>query len=173
MSAVARVVEYDGDRPGKQVWTWCPGCDQLHPFTIEAPPGPGGDRLNSGITWTWDGNLDAPTFSPSLLVHTSVRLCEHELWVCPTEDGGECEETSHLVGYRLPDGTAIAPKVHHPVPDGAVKALVHDRCLDERHLWGDCHSFLRAGRWEFLGDSAHQLAGQTVDMVPLPVGWSE
>ena len=31
-----------------------------------------------------------------------------------------------------------------------------------------CHSFVRAGRWEFLGDSGHHLAGQTVPMVPLP-----
>lgn len=31
-----------------------------------------------------------------------------------------------------------------------------------------CHSFIRAGRWEFLSDCTHDLAGQTVDMVPLP-----
>lgn len=31
-----------------------------------------------------------------------------------------------------------------------------------------CHSFLRAGRWEFLWDCTHPMAGQTVDMVPLP-----
>ncbi|MDR6117287.1 hypothetical protein QE370_000471 [Aeromicrobium sp. SORGH_AS981] len=31
-----------------------------------------------------------------------------------------------------------------------------------------CHSFVRAGRWEFLADSTHLLAGQTVDVVPLP-----
>ena len=31
-----------------------------------------------------------------------------------------------------------------------------------------CHSFLRAGVWEFLSDSSHALAGQTVPMVPLP-----
>lgn len=31
-----------------------------------------------------------------------------------------------------------------------------------------CHSFIRDGRWEFLGDSTHALAGQTVPMVPLP-----
>lgn len=31
-----------------------------------------------------------------------------------------------------------------------------------------CHSFLRQGRWEFLGDSTHALAGQTVDLPPLP-----
>lgn len=33
-----------------------------------------------------------------------------------------------------------------------------------------CHSFVRAGRWEFLADCTHTLAGQAVPMVPLP-GW--
>jgi hypothetical protein len=31
-----------------------------------------------------------------------------------------------------------------------------------------CHSFLRNGQWQFLGDCTHALAGQTVAMVPLP-----
>lgn len=31
-----------------------------------------------------------------------------------------------------------------------------------------CHSFIREGRWEFLADCTHDLAGQTVPMVPLP-----
>lgn len=31
-----------------------------------------------------------------------------------------------------------------------------------------CHSFIRDGRWEFLADCTHDLAGQTVQMVPLP-----
>lgn len=31
-----------------------------------------------------------------------------------------------------------------------------------------CHSFVRLGRIQYLGDSEHPLAGQTVDMVPLP-----
>lgn len=31
-----------------------------------------------------------------------------------------------------------------------------------------CHSFLRDGRWQFLTDSTHDLAGKTVDAVPLP-----
>lgn len=41
--------------------------------------------------------------------------------------------------------------------------------------WGEwdptpwrCHSFIRDGRWEFLTDSTHHLAGQTVPMVDLP-----
>lgn len=35
---------------------WCPGCDEVHAVTT----GPHG--------WTWDGNVDAPTMSPSILV---------------------------------------------------------------------------------------------------------
>ena len=31
-----------------------------------------------------------------------------------------------------------------------------------------CHSFLRNGQWQFLGDCTHALANQTVAMVPLP-----
>ena len=31
-----------------------------------------------------------------------------------------------------------------------------------------CHSYLRAGVWEFLDDSKHPLAGQHVPMVDLP-----
>lgn len=34
-----------------------------------------------------------------------------------------------------------------------------------------CHSFIRDGHWEFLGDSTHPLAGQTVPMVDVPAGW--
>ena len=31
-----------------------------------------------------------------------------------------------------------------------------------------CHSFVRHGQIEFLGDSTHPLAGQTVPLAPLP-----
>lgn len=164
---VARIVEFGGTRPGRQVWTWCPGCDHMHPFTIEAPPGPDGDRLNSGVTWDWDGDLETPTFSPSLLVHTSVHLCEHTHWVCPSEDGGgPCGDQSHLIGYRLPDGTAGTKKTWEPMPDGAVEVRVHQSPHTDP-TWGPCHSFLRAGVWEFLANSAHKLAGQSVPMAPL------
>lgn len=38
---------------------WCPGCDSVHVISVSAP---------EGGNWTWDGNVDAPTFSPSILV---------------------------------------------------------------------------------------------------------
>ncbi|RFA12231.1 hypothetical protein B7R22_17150 [Subtercola boreus] len=36
-----------------------------------------------------------------------------------------------------------------------------------------CHSYVRVGRIEYLGDCTHELVGQTVDMVPLPAGWAD
>lgn len=31
-----------------------------------------------------------------------------------------------------------------------------------------CHSFIKNGRWEFLADSTHSLAGKDVPLEPLP-----
>jgi hypothetical protein len=36
------------------------------------------------------------------------------------------------------------------------------------HLGQRCHSYVNSGRWEFLSDSTHPLAGQSVEMPPLP-----
>lgn len=36
-----------------------------------------------------------------------------------------------------------------------------------------CHSFVREGRIEFLSDCTHALAGQTVDLPPLPRDYDE
>lgn len=90
----------------RSCWFWCPGCDLAHRVRIVLEDGtaPGGDPL-----WTWDGNLNAPTISPSILT-----------W------GGR-----HGSDHR-------------------------------------CHSFLRAGVWEFLSDCTHAMAGQSAPMVPLP-----
>jgi len=60
--------------------------------------------------WTFNGTLDQPTLSPSILVR----------WREWNADGSE---TNHA-----------------------------------------CHSFVRDGRIEFLGDCTHALAGQTVDL---------
>jgi hypothetical protein len=87
----------------------CPGC-------AEADSNSGLHMLPVNTTvhspsWTWDGNLDAPTLEPSIL----------------TKSG----------------------------PDPALSTSV-------------CHSFVRAGSFEFLADSTHSLAGQTVPMPDLP-----
>jgi hypothetical protein len=75
------------------------------------------------------------------------------------------------------DGNETAPTISPSIlchgsvflhDDGTQCANWHEDYQTESHTQGPCHSFLRAGRWEFLSDSAHHLAGQTVDMVPLP-----
>lgn len=96
---------------GRACWTWCPACQLAHRFEILGEDGSHPDRPQ-GDYWTWDGDLERPTFEPSMLVQ----------W------------------------TSTGPP-------------------ERQHR---CHSFLRAGLWEFLADSTHDLAGQTVEMVPVP-----
>lgn len=101
----ARKVEPD------QLAFWCPGCDSAHVIGY----GPG--------HWTWDGNLDLPTITPSVLVYSRQALINED----------------------LPMPELVAPENVRTTPR--------------------CHSFVTAGQIQFLGDSTHALAGQTV---PLP-----
>lgn len=74
------------------LWFHCPGCGIHHSAVVDGSRG-----------WTWDGSMEAPTISPSILV------------------------TGELGGEPL-----------------------------------RCHSFVRAGKIEFLSDCLHALKGQTV-----------
>lgn len=80
----------------------CPGCRDPHVIPTT------GDKA-----WTFNGSMDAPTLSPSILVRWTA---------CDPDD-----------------------------PDAVAQQVV-------------CHSFVRDGRIEFLGDCTHALAGQTVDL---------
>ena len=138
---VFRQVDADEQPVGRGCWMWCPGCEMAHRPQIVGEDG----SVPDGPVWEWDGNLDAPTFSPSLLVHHSAHLCG-----------------TGVVHYEAcPDSEACDRPGHYLSPDGPAHVQFCER-------WGDCHSFIRAGRWEFLPDCAHALAGQTVAMVPLP-----
>lgn len=44
---------------GDTLMFWCPGCDEAH-----------GVRVDGSRGWTWDGSLEAPTISPSILVRS-------------------------------------------------------------------------------------------------------
>lgn len=80
----------------------CPGCDDTHSGLHMLPV----NTTEHSPSWDWDGNLEAPTLTPSILTK----------WM----------------------GTTV------------------------------CHSFLRAGVFEFLGDCTHALAGQSVPIPDLP-----
>lgn len=89
----------------------CPGCNDTHTF----------DKR-----WTFNGDMECPTISPSLLV-TSGHYCERA-----RDRGCWC--------------TYNAENPMEPAPFECYR----------------CHSFIRNGYIEFLNDSTHKLAGQTV-----------
>lgn len=100
----------------KSLLFWCPGCDDVHRIVFW--------KADGGPVWEWDGNIEAPTVSPSILMN----------------------------GTQWEPSFSFYKPSHDVAPGGPIV----------------CHSFLKAGRWEFLSDCTHTLAGQTVDMVPVP-----
>lgn len=93
-----------------RVHFWCPGCEAVHGISY----------ADSKAVWAWNGSLELPTFSPSILV-------------------------------RLTHGNGLTRE--HPNYEEIEKV---------------CHSFVNNGRIQFLNDSTHKLAGQTVDIPSWP-----
>lgn len=56
----------------------CPGCESHHHVTVDGSRG-----------WTWNGDVDKPTFSPSVLVRSGHYIPNHtgKCWCTPPEDG--------------------------------------------------------------------------------------
>lgn len=134
------------------VYTWCPGCEQLHPFTVKLfdkellrPDG------TPEPVWYWNQDLLIPTFSPSMLAYNSVHLCPPEY--------------QH---YKICENPSTCLALGHAILDDNPEKLAHQLPHIVEPAFGNCHSFVQSGQWQFLTDSAHALAGQTVDMVPLP-----
>lgn len=152
-------VETHNDVPqGRGLWIWCPGCKQVH-----RPRAANEDGSGFGTLWEWNGATDETfTISPSLLVYTSVHLCEgeHPPVICSNPD--ECGSPGHLI--LNDDGT------QHVLgePEPKQRVLGHGTPHTRDPAFGQCHSFIKNGQWQFLSDCAHELAGQTVPMVPLP-----
>jgi hypothetical protein len=112
LKGVLRTIE------GGDLGFWCAGCEEMHVVS----PG-----------WTFDGNYDAPTFSPSVLV-TNGHYCPGH------KPGDSCWCTYN--------------REHADDPSSFTCSR--------------CHSFVRGGRIEFLGDCTHKLAGQTVTLTAPP-----
>lgn len=72
------------------------------------------------------------------------------------------------------DGNLVAPTVNPSIKVEGVQWAEGDHFYKPAHAAVaagqpiTCHSFVRQGRWEFLGDSTHHLAAQTVPLPELP-----
>lgn len=115
MGALSAKLRNIGTEADKRVAFWCPGCKMAHQVRI----------AGDSPVWGWDGNVDAPTFTPSVLV-------------------------------TIPWSRSVEPG-------------------DDPAEWRDqiCHSFVRAGKIEFLGDCTHELKGQTVPLPDWPSSYSD
>lgn len=98
---------------------------------------------------------------------------------CPGCDAGHTIQYGDAQSWQWNGNTAaptFTPSVlalPHQKLNDAGKALVdagHGSQLTDEHRTTTprCHSFVTDGRIQYLTDSEHELAGQTVDMVPLP-----
>jgi hypothetical protein len=77
----------------QQVWFYCPGCKGHHAFTTKDPV---------FVPWTWNQNVEKPTFNPSLMCNRDQK--------------------------------------------------------------DQCHSYVRDGKIQFLGDCFHELKNQTAEI---------
>ncbi len=96
---------------------------------------------------------DVATMKMGLLrMHCPGCRCSHQV---PVDTGGRGDWTWN--------GSLTAPTISPSI-------LVHSHLtLDEDDNTVDtprCHSFVRNGQWQFLGDCSHDLAGQTVPVPP-------
>lgn len=85
---------------------WCPACEEVHHFTT------------SGATaWTFDGNIDAPTFSPSMLIRWG-KYAGHADQSRTYEDNGICHYilTAGVINF-CGDSTHDMAGKSVPLPD--------------------------------------------------------
>jgi hypothetical protein len=61
---------------GDQLVFWCPGCDTVHAARVEG--------VNA---WTWNGDTERPTLSPSLLSTSSDAMGVAQRCHCYIRDG--------------------------------------------------------------------------------------
>ena len=119
----------------------CPGCGDSHMVNTDwVPPGMARSKHAQPLQWHFNGDLDNPTLSPSLL----VRAGHHA-----ESDPAAAMAKGCYCNYaeRNPD--------QPPMPK-------HWTC----YL---CHSFVTDGRIQFLGDCSHPLKDQTVALPDMPI----
>lgn len=85
----------DGSKNGVVFVFWCPGCEERHTFTTERDRKP---------VWVFDGNMEHPTFSPSLLYPDKTPCCHLYLKAGKLEFLSDC-------GHSLAGKTVDLPEI--------------------------------------------------------------
>lgn len=76
---------------------WCPGCGQMHYIAVEKP-------LGNGAHWGFNGDVDKPTFNPSVKIRSSRKgeptCCHYFIKDGQIEFCSDC--THELSGKTVP-----------------------------------------------------------------------
>lgn len=80
---------------GDRLMFWCPGCDAAHAVHIGSRPGP---------RWSYNGNPNKPTFTPSILVNPGgetpgIPVCHSFVTDGRIQFLSDC--THHLAGQAV------------------------------------------------------------------------
>lgn len=86
---------------------WCPGCDEMHLIAVHEP-------FANGAKWTFDGDVNRPTFSPSINIYsprcewgdgevTPEQRCHYFLRAGRLEFLGDCTHALKGQTVDLPD----------------------------------------------------------------------
>jgi len=108
LSKKLRNITSEGSEHGRRIAFWCPGCDGIHAVTVEHASHP---------VWGWNGNVDFPTFTPSILTRftklTDKGNADIEAW-------REAGHPKHPEGFSFDH---IEMVCHSYVTDGRIQYL--------------------------------------------------
>ncbi len=140
---MAQISKYLRNVAGGGLSFWCQGCRKAHVVWI-AGQGPEDGRPR----WSWNGDVERPVFTPSVLVR-SYRYPN------PYEPDNN------------PEHAEIRAKFEQAGAAG------HDWMMDHPKWGRRCHSFVgcngaQPGEIIFLGDCTHELAGSVQALAELP-----
>jgi hypothetical protein len=118
------------------IWFFCPGCNGPHSIHVNSPNTP-------GPNWGYNGNPDAPTFTPSVLARTT----------------------------GAPDGRSVMTSEEEAEYD-AIYAKGGREAVYASRFGKVYHSFVTDGRIQYLSDCTHALVGQTFDIPDWEASWA-
>ena len=79
---------------------WCPACEEIHAIAVDRPQ-------RNGARWTFDGNLERPTFNPSVNISwgwpdkaETLARCHYVLHAGEIQFCADC--THQLAGQTVP-----------------------------------------------------------------------
>lgn len=138
---------------------WCPACRRPHVFAVERP-----STSPSAARWSFDGNVEKPTFSPSMLIYVDMEPLPFWLIKRRGEKRGQGRGWSHQ------EALGEAQRLAEAGEPGWVPVRRESASSGTRRTI--CHYHLQKGMLSYCSDSPHALAGKSVPLPDLPKEYS-